>query len=971
MIDNKRLSTKITGPSCTVVSDKSIVTVGRKSHIPVDVCLDDSECVSRKHLEIHRKNKDIYLRCLSKNGIFIDGSFHIGKPDFVLLADGCKLRFPSTNIVIIVEVVELEPFCHPKKRASWRSPLNHTNRGETTLSTDQNIRNMTDPLISSILKSKGFEDNSHSSFCFESENCRNTPEKKHDVSCNNLNDNQNTISDLSLNSLQGPATSNCALLPVEPLFVQTDQNFNIPAIRAATTVLQNLIQNDNQPKSLNIDGESLFRSENSDVVTKMNHIARLFAFNSLAQLSQLDAHKSSTLTLPNLVNFPSHQLYDSRSTELNCSTFDHGLSDLMKNPFVLSSNSPESQFKKSDIIEQNTLTVDDLDDTVDSSVVAIHQEVTTYCNDDHNDDGSNNNNGCNIQESEPTINKLAANLASTTAIDRGSTFRKPPYSYAQLIIQAIASAPNQRLTLADIYAHISKTFPYYKPHEKGWQNSIRHNLSLNRYFIRVPRSQSEPGKGAFWQLDPYCETCLISQAFRKRRQTSSKSSSSSADLNQTNNANNNVNDDSNNNQNQYDGDDDDDVVGDEEQQQEKKEGEQRNVSDDNSNNENSINTNTIDVNNSAFPVTSRELFFNDNSQHNPLNNNTYIGNNSNVSAPHCVFVQSNYCLKQQNHHLQNIQSLLHPHSFCLSNSLSSLSTPSSPSSVMFSSSGDQQQRQDESGAVMHYSNGLPTVNGDRKLQPHPPTRTMILSHDLDTAALLANHSNSNINSNVNLSFNQILNGGNNISDSMQEHSHCSTTTLSVPSDFNNNLPSPLLPISSNFNWGALNNSQEWLRLANLGCDNLRPSSLTAFRELWQLSDREFRKNNLFLAAQLVKAHQNLNNLTLSTDNDAINTKNENIGNSTHEESLSTSDSPTDLSATRNVGDFPLNRKHRNTDQLSISPVTISSGLSPPFWASKCSRSPEEGEQEQADKHKETTVKNHFFVNPTTFYAMPS
>ncbi|CAH8606764.1 unnamed protein product [Schistosoma bovis] len=973
MIDNKRLSTKITGPSCTVVSDKPVVTVGRKSHIPVDVCLDDSECVSRKHLEIHRKNKDIYLRCLSKNGIFIDGSFHTGRPDFVLLVDGCKLRFPSTNIVIIVEVVELEPFCHPKKRASWRSSLDHTNRGKPTLSTDQNNRNMTDPLISPILTSKGFEENSHSSFCFESGNCRNTPEERHDVSFNNLKiDYQNTIPDLSLNSLQGSATSNCALLPVEPLFVQSDQNFNIPAIRAATTVLQNLIQNDNQSKFLNIDGESLFQSENSDVVTKMNHIARLFAFNSLAQLSQLDAHKSSTLTLSNLVNFPSHQLYDSRSTELNCSTFNPGLSDLTKNPFVLSSNSPESQFKKSDIIEQNTLTVDDLDDTADSSVAAIHQNVTAYCGDDHNDDGNNNNNGCTIQESESTINKLAANLASTTAIDRGSTFRKPPYSYAQLIIQAIASAPNQRLTLADIYAHISKTFPYYKPHEKGWQNSIRHNLSLNRYFIRVPRSQSEPGKGAFWQLDPYCETCLISQAFRKRRQTSSKSSSSSADLNQTNNANNNANDDSNNDQNQYDGDDDDDVVDDEEQQhQEKKEGEQRNVLNDNSNNENSIDNNTIDVNNSAFPVTSRELFFNDNSQHNPLDNNTYIGNDSNASASQCVFVQSNYCLKQQNHHLQNVQSLLHPHSFCLSNSLSSLSTPSSPSSVMLSSFGDHQQRQDESGAVLHYSNSLPTANGDRKLQPDPPTRTMILSHDLDTAALLANHSNSNINSNMNLSFNQILNGGNNISDSTQEHSHCLTTRLSVPSDFNNNLPSPLLPISSNFNWGALNNSQEWLRLANLGRDNLSPSSLTAFCELWQLSDQEFRKNNLFLAAQLVKAHQHLNNLTLSTDNDAINTKNENIEISTHEESLSTSDSPTDLSATRNISDFPLNRKHRHTDQLSISPISISSALSPPFWASKCSRSPVEGEQEQADKHKETTVKNHFFVNPTTFYAMQS
>ncbi|VDP84629.1 unnamed protein product [Echinostoma caproni] len=118
------------------------------------------------------------------------------------------------------------------------------------------------------------------------------------------------------------------------------------------------------------------------------------------------------------------------------------------------------------------------------------------------------------------INALAASLAISAQIDRGTEYRKPPYSYAQLIIQAIASAPEQRLTLADIYAHISSNFPYYKSYEKGWQNSIRHNLSLNRYFVRVPRSSGEPGKGAFWKLDSTCDPRLISQAFRKRRQFS-------------------------------------------------------------------------------------------------------------------------------------------------------------------------------------------------------------------------------------------------------------------------------------------------------------------------------------------------------------------------------------------------------------------------------------------------------------------
>ncbi|XP_048869235.1 forkhead box protein K2 [Brienomyrus brachyistius] len=94
---------------------------------------------------------------------------------------------------------------------------------------------------------------------------------------------------------------------------------------------------------------------------------------------------------------------------------------------------------------------------------------------------------------------------------------KPPYSYAQLIVQAISLAQDKQLTLNGIYTHITKNYPYYRTADKGWQNSIRHNLSLNRYFIKVPRSQEEPGKGSFWRIDPASESKLIDQAFRKRR----------------------------------------------------------------------------------------------------------------------------------------------------------------------------------------------------------------------------------------------------------------------------------------------------------------------------------------------------------------------------------------------------------------------------------------------------------------------
>ena len=49
---------------------------------------------------------------------------------------------------------------------------------------------------------------------------------------------------------------------------------------------------------------------------------------------------------------------------------------------------------------------------------------------------------------------------------------KPPYSYAQLIVQAITSAPDKQLTLSGIYAYITKNYPYYRTADKGWQVMI-------------------------------------------------------------------------------------------------------------------------------------------------------------------------------------------------------------------------------------------------------------------------------------------------------------------------------------------------------------------------------------------------------------------------------------------------------------------------------------------------------------------
>lgn len=77
---------------------------------------------------------------------------------------------------------------------------------------------------------------------------------------------------------------------------------------------------------------------------------------------------------------------------------------------------------------------------------------------------------------------------------------KPPFSYATMISQAILSSPEQMMTLADIYAWISNTYAFYRHQRPGWQNSIRHNLSLNKAFEKVARKEHEPGKGSKWHI---------------------------------------------------------------------------------------------------------------------------------------------------------------------------------------------------------------------------------------------------------------------------------------------------------------------------------------------------------------------------------------------------------------------------------------------------------------------------------------
>jgi Forkhead domain len=115
-----------------------------------------------------------------------------------------------------------------------------------------------------------------------------------------------------------------------------------------------------------------------------------------------------------------------------------------------------------------------------------------------------------------TLEKMKAQVAQTNG--------RPTFSYSTLIAIAIKHSKKGKVTLGELYQWIMENFPYYKIAGPTWRNSIRHNLSFNKLFVRIPREPADPGKGAYWGINTQLDKVNLLNTQSTRRQKKRKRS---------------------------------------------------------------------------------------------------------------------------------------------------------------------------------------------------------------------------------------------------------------------------------------------------------------------------------------------------------------------------------------------------------------------------------------------------------------
>ncbi|KAI1827199.1 hypothetical protein F4861DRAFT_436654 [Xylaria intraflava] len=119
------------------------------------------------------------------------------------------------------------------------------------------------------------------------------------------------------------------------------------------------------------------------------------------------------------------------------------------------------------------------------------------------------------------LQNLIAAPPEPSEADEGTNTGEP---YAKLIFKAFMSRDSHAMTLQEIYQWFRENTDKAKSESKGWQNSIRHNLSMNAAFVKRDRNSSsgegdsqETKKSTEWVLQDWAIRDGVQSTTRYRR----------------------------------------------------------------------------------------------------------------------------------------------------------------------------------------------------------------------------------------------------------------------------------------------------------------------------------------------------------------------------------------------------------------------------------------------------------------------